>query len=107
MVSTFERKVWYSGLGVLYSALLYKLFTRKKDYIKSDTYIDIKEKAIKFLEKNPNDNISCVYLDSIKKIVFIIGVEDNFKAIKLFPYIKNLVIGIPPDRVITEKNYYK
>ena len=104
MVTKFERNIWYSIIGSIYSFGIYKYIKNYKSITK-ENYTALKNRTNNFFSNNKINNFNYIYLDNFKKIVIITPIEDNILDIKItLANIKNITYELTPDNFLLEKN---
>ncbi len=105
MVSLFERTICYTGLACLYGWGFYKYNSTQKT-INDVLFEKVKSSAFKYMESNPNENIKLIStLD--KKILFLIGVENNYSGLKRLKDLNDISETFVFDHMMFEKQIMK
>lgn len=105
MVSILERTLCYTALAGLYTWGFYKYNTTKK-IISDSLFEKVKVNALKYLDNNKDENIK--FIDTFdKKLLFLIGVENNLNGLKMLKNLNSLTENFVFDHMLSEKQINK
>ena len=105
MVSLFDRTICYAGLACLYGWGFYKFSTTQKSF-NDNLFEKLKTNAIKYTQNNKDENIKFIHTFN-KKLIFIIGVDNNLEGLKRLKTLNNLTENFTIDHFLSEKDINK
>jgi hypothetical protein len=105
MVSILDRVIGYGSIMALYSAGFIYYTSNRKSF--NDTLFEKIQKNANHYIKEKNDPNIKIALTKNKKILFFLGVENNFDGLKKLRDLNELTQNFTFDHMIYEKNINK
>jgi len=105
MVSLLERSICYTSLACLYGWGFYKYNSTQKT-INDVLFEKVKTNALKYMESKSHENLKFVNTFN-KKILFIIGIENNNSSLRSLKDFNELTENFVFDHMMIEKQIMK
>ena len=104
MVSKLEKSIWISGLFGIYTYGIYNVY-KNYNQITVQHYLTVCNRSESLLKSRKFNDINFVPLENNKKLIFIVGINNNFDSVKSqLKAIKDIIYELTPDTIILDRN---